>query len=105
MAKLSFQFFKVIFFFLDTCFENDIGFTGEAKIYSPQSTADLCQKRCQFYDEWCDFWTWKPEGSKIIDPNSGVHYNCFMYMLGWQGWDVSGRKSVVGVTSGPKFCD
>ena len=103
--------FKVIFPFLDTCFEKDIGFEGAIKVYSPNANAaNDCQKSCQNNDN-CDFWTWQPIGSKIIAPQQ--HRNCFMYKLGWHGQsNVYGgpgwqpvRKSVVGVISGPKFCD
>ena len=101
--------FKVIFPFLDTCFEKDIGFEGSIKVYSANAAAaDDCQKSCQNNDN-CDFWTWQPIGSKIIAPQQ--HGNCFMYKLGWDpnnngpmGWKPE-RKSVAGVISGPKFCD
>merc|ERR1719225_1097206 len=30
----------------------------------------------------CDYWTWQPKDSKIINPKSGR--NCFHYKTGWK---------------------
>ena len=79
--------------FLASCFENDIDYTGNT-VLTIQNVVNrmACQISCQYHEN-CKFWTFGVKEQP--QPYAG---SCVLKS------SDSGRQSIPGLISGPKFC-